>query len=79
MQVLQTQCVTKTALPLKIVIGIIALLGNKVHNSLYESLSWSPVECLLLESNFMSSSLVQSTKPSIFSPELLHLFQGNID
>ena len=39
MQVLQTQCVTKTALPLKIVIGIIALLGNKVHNSLYESLS----------------------------------------
>lgn len=66
MQALQAQSITRTALPLKNVTGLFALLGNKVHNSLYGSLSWGPAECLLLESNFISSPLVQSTKASIF-------------
>ena len=41
MQELQTQSVTinKITLPLKNVIGILTLLGNKFHNSLYGSLS----------------------------------------
>ena len=80
MQELQTQSVTinKIALPLKSVIGIFTVLGNKFHNSLYGSLSWGPVECLLMESNFISSCLVQSAKPSIPLPQkLLHVFQGN--
>lgn len=77
MQELQTQSVTinKIALPLKNVIGIFTLLENKFHNSLYGSVSWGPVECLLMESNFISSCL--SAKPSIPSKKLLHVFQGN--
>lgn len=81
MQELQTQSVTinKIALPLKNVLGVFTVLGNKFHNSLYGSLSWGPVECLLMESNFISPCLVQSAKPSIPSKKLLHVFQGNTD
>lgn len=62
MQVLHVQFSTETALPLKNTINTAALWGNEVYNSLYGSLSRSPSECLLLESNFISSSLPQGTK-----------------
>lgn len=79
MQVLQAQSSTETALPLKNIISMAALWGNEVHNSLYESLSGGPAECVLLESNFISSFLLQGTKSSIFPKHYFIYFKETLN
>lgn len=66
MQVLQAPYIIEAALPLKNMISIDALGGNTIGNLKNGSLYWGSTECLSLESNFSSSSLLQSTKSSIF-------------
>lgn len=78
MQVLQAQSITKTALLLKNVIGMFTLQGSKVHNNLYGSPSCSPA-CFLVEYNFISSSLVQSTKFSFFPQNYFIYFKETLN